>query len=246
MGVQFHVLEEFLAPHAGLFWATIKSEYPKCREEQPIIPQIEQPDAPGRLQDVQFSIAFKPTLPRLLFEHHTSEWVLQIQNDRFLHNWRQANRAYPRYEAVREKFAARWQGFTTFLKSEGINQPSVRQLEITYLNRIGPFDGRAAVEEVFPDFHWRNESRYLAKPSTTTISCTFDSEDRQARLRLTLRPAFDEDQQNVNLLYELTVRGIPDDGEHLRWFDRGREWIVNAFEDTTSEKWHEIWRKEHA
>jgi len=242
MGVQFHPLDSLLAPHLGLFWETVRNEYPECRENVPIIPQVEEISRPGAFREPGILLTQLPNLPRVFFESTDGEWLIQLQRDRFLHNWRTHSKTstYPRYPSVRDRFFAQWRNFTKFVQINGLGDINVTQLEITYLNHIGPWPEDADIGDVLPDFRWRTDKRLLAKPETCSISFAFAAKETGSRLRATVKPVQDHEKSRL-LRFELTVRGLPDDKNLENWFDSGRQWIVTAFADLTSKEWHKKW-----
>lgn len=241
MGVQFKQLQAMLAPHYGDFWNTVRAEYPLCTENPPIMPVVEDLSTPGEVKDSILGIVPKPPLPRVFFEHKSKEWVIQLQRDRFLHNWRVADGArYPRYPSVRAAFLAQWKNFLHFVETERLGPVEPTQVEITYLNHIAPWSDDLHLGDVLPDFSWRPGPRVLPLPEAFNFSCSFSSEDRTSRLRANVRPATLGSKKKV-LLFELTVRGTTEDGDLEQWFDRGRKWIVTSFVDMTSPKCHQEW-----
>ena len=242
MGVQFDSLEGLLAPHLGKFWALVQSDYPSCSENPPIIPQIEDFGSQGAVRQGQISFELRPDLPRVFFEDLSGQWLIQIQRDRFLHNWRVARNGaeYPRYPEVSTRFFKQWERFRGFVTESNLGTIRINQLEITYLNRIPLASSK--LSDAFPDFHWRDQKRFLSRPEAMNVSCSFKSEGTPKRLRATIKPAIQQDQHE--LLFELTVRGSLHAQElPIDWFAEGRAWIVKAFADLTSPEWHTKWKR---
>lgn len=242
MGVQFRPLG-LSVPYFGLFWQTVRSKYADVSENPPIVPQKEDFSRPGALEGIGLQVTQVPPLPRVFFAEGNGNWLIQLQRGRFLHNWRSVSveDLYPRYPAVREKFFAQWSNFRQFVSEhEELGSINVTQLEITYLNHIAPWPDDSELGELLPDFQWRKGDRLLGKPEACNISYAFTSDDKRTRLRATIRPGIHKEKGDI-LLFELTVRGAPKDDDLEAWFDEGRRWIVTAFADLTSEKWHEKW-----
>lgn len=84
-GILFQNLESFLTPHVGLLWEKFKLDYPYCQEVAPLAPAIEQF---GESLDVEFDLIDIPPLPRVWFLNENGSEIIQIQRDRFLHNWK--------------------------------------------------------------------------------------------------------------------------------------------------------------
>lgn len=241
MGVQFDPLGGLLVPHLGKFWTSIEGEYPRCSENPPLVAQKENFDQPGALQQ-SFTFGAIGDFPRIFFEDSTGNWLIQIQRDRFLHNWRDPkdDTEYPRFPKVRERFFAAWGSFGDFILDNNLGKISVNQLEITYLNRIPLAASR--IGEVFLDVQWRETSRFLPQPELMDLSCSFKIPDKFKRLRTSIKPTVYQDKPSM--LFELTVRGgLRADESLVEWFDEGRSWIVKAFADLTSAEWHAEWGK---
>ena len=56
---------------------------------------------------------------RRWFIHKSETRLLQVQNDRFIHNWRKVGPAdeYPHYETIRPIFLTEWTRFYGFLEA---------------------------------------------------------------------------------------------------------------------------------
>ena len=237
MGVQFDQLSRLMAPHLGEYWSRIRDEYATCSEQAPIVPQVEDLAARGGLRETRIELSSKPSLPRVFFTHRENNWLIQVQRDRFLHNWRATteNQTYPRFEATNSRFLQQWKTFESFVNTNELGPIKINQLEITYLNRIGPVEEGAGLGNVFPDCRWRTGERFLSQPETESLFLTFRKQNQSRRLRVTIKPAVDG-----SFVLDLTVRGPREEGLE-RWFAGSREWIVRAFADLTSAKWHERW-----
>src|SRR5689334_18752740 len=98
-GVTFKPLKSLLAPHLGLFWAMVRSDFPTCREVEPLMPVFETFDESPAVQD--FTL---PLLPRVWFVSKDQNGIIQIQRDRLLQNWRKVRLTdeYPRYTKVKD------------------------------------------------------------------------------------------------------------------------------------------------
>jgi uncharacterized protein (TIGR04255 family) len=238
MGVQFQALSALLSPHTGLFWETIRDQYPKCREVATLVEQKE--DFSGNVQAIGLNIAVEePQVPRLWFEDDNGEWLVQLQRDRFLHNWRlTSKRPYPRYKAVKPAFLVRWKQFLAFVRKHKLGTVVPNQYEITYLNHIGLEE--APLGDMFPDFRWNGDGKTIRAPDSTAISCVFTAPDRKRRLRTSIRPARHKERGSI-IVFELTVRGFDNEVSLGNWFDAGREWIVTAFDEMTSSDAHKQW-----
>jgi len=249
-GVLFQPMEGFLAPHLGLLWEKFKDEYPECRHVPLLAPVVERF---GESAKVQVQLSDVPPLPRIWFVHAQQNGIIQVQQDRFHHNWRKvrADDEYPRYGKVMSMFRAHWQTFVSFVEEQGIGTISPLQYEITYVNEVRRGEAWESIGQIggiFPDFSWRgDQGRFLKEPESVNFRLAFRLPRDAGRLHVAVRSAKRREDQADVLLLELTARGITEGTTPERmwdWYDMAHEWIVRSFADLTS---HEIqksvWRR---
>ena len=243
-GIQFEPMPNFQATTFGLFWQTIRDEYIQAQEMAPLPQVSEQFPAVAKIRQPRVEILDTPPLPRIFFVNKISSWLIQLQRDRFLHNWRKQEDKdiYPRYPAVVDKFWKAWEKFSKFCKDENLGEPIVNQLEITYINHIPFGDGWETLGDsgkVFPDVGWRSEERFLPFPESLSLALSFIIPESQGRLHVSLKHAIRVADSQPVLLCELTARGMSasKNSSAIRaWFDLGREWIVRGFADLVDKK----------
>ena len=248
-GVQFEPLQAMLAPHFGLFWQQLQAEYPVCREVAPLAQVVEQF---GKDAKVRFEFTDVPPLPRVWFLRQDETSLVQVQRDRFLHNWKkvQPTDEYPRYHTVIRQFADRLADFGRFVQDYHLDALKPVQYELTYVNHIPcgeEVSSLADIGRLFPDFAWRTrKGRFLLNPNGINWRTTIDLPDKKGRLHATIRSAMRSDGTNI-FLFELTARGFPGDqspDSMWAWFGLAHEWIVRGFTDLTSEEFHrDVWRR---
>jgi uncharacterized protein (TIGR04255 family) len=248
-GVQFKTLEKLRIPHFGLFWEGCKAEYPRCQEVAPLIPLVERF---GADEGEAVQLPGEVPLPRVWFLNSEETGIIQVQRDRFLHNWKKVKSTdkYPRYHTVIELFKRQLGLFEQFLAQYDLGEILPVQYEMTYVNHIRQGDGWENLSElsrVFRDYSWRNDERFLPGIEHINLRKSFELPERMARLYVSIRDGKLIEGQTPVILFELTVRGIP--GEHSReamwkWFDVAREWIVRGFTDLTSDAIQKnVWRR---
>lgn len=249
-GVLFKPIDTMLAPHLGILWEKFKPEYSRCQEVAPLEPVIEhfgeRPAAEIRFTDI-------PPLPRIWFVHADETGIIQVQRDRFLHNWRKKRpeQDYPRYHKVIEMFRKRLSRFQSFLLEEELGVLEPLQYEMTYVNHIPEGEGWTTLSEIgrlFPDFDWQaKKARYLPGFEGMNWRTGFVLPERSGRLHVTIRRVTRRSDGRPMLLFELTARGIGKDtapDAMWTWFDVAREWIVCAFTDLTSDEVQQaVWRR---
>lgn len=244
-GVQFETLELWNTTHFGQFAATIRDTYPTTQDHPPL--------APIRLGE---RTAFEPVLSplpplrRVFFIDPSGNFLIQLQPNRFLHNWRRTKDLdqYPRYDTAFDKFVSAWNGFAGFLSSVAIPPPRPDIWELTYINHImGSGDAR------FPRDVWDYLAFYEKSPSAVTpmpassmaMQFSWPLAEGRGTLVLDAKHGNRVDDQREVLVVELTVRGPASDepGSMNSWFDVAHHAIVNTFEKFTTAQAHNIWEK---
>lgn len=250
-GVQFEALPGFHATAFGLLWQRFRGDYPTC-EQKPPLSQVFERFGEAVEGETRVEVSNVLPLPRMFFVNQSPCWLLQVQADRFLHNWRmeQETDAYPRFSKVFEKFWSAWERFGEFCQEEKIGTPQVNQLEITYINHIVQGKGWGGIEtigQVFPDIGWRVQRSFLPPPESVAWKASFAMPGNVGRLHASVRPAIRRRDDIAVLLCELTVRGVPSSTGNSairEWFSLSREWIVRGFADLTHEQVQEkIWKR---
>lgn len=254
LSVQFQKLEQLAIPHFGLLWQRIRATYPDFQVHPPLNPAFERfgeqsADRP-QISIERLTIERLTTPPiRCWFIADEGRKLLQIQNDRFIHNWRKVkiDDEYPRYKTVRRTFEAEWENFCEFLNSENLGIPQPNQCEVTYVNHIECDDnsGRSiGPREMFPSWTSDTSDDFLPDPDTVRCTASYEIPNRQGRLHIEFKPAIRRSDSKRIILLTLTARGAPGSSkiaDVLAWFDLGREWIVRGFTAFTSNKMHNEW-----
>jgi uncharacterized protein (TIGR04255 family) len=252
LGVEFASLSKWSVPYFGLFWNTIRDEYPRFEVRPPLDQQEE------RFGDEKKTLAFQGLSIELLNQprvrcwfHETDERrMLQVQQDRFVHNWRKqgAPDVYPRYERIRSIFEREWQRFTQFVDDEGLGPISLTHCEVSYVNHLE--QGREwqtlqdlhRVLTICGDF----QRTHLPALEGVQMVASFAKDQENTRLRVTLQHAIRNRDLREILQLTLSARGRPtgaSSNDILAWMDSARAWVVQAFADVTTTDMHRIWKR---
>lgn len=238
-GVLFSELSSLLGAHIGLLWSKLRAEFDHAREVAPLAPAIEVFTEP---RAVQIQLSNVPPLARTWLLTPKENGIVQIQKDRFLHNWKKVdpNDEYPRYGRVIQMFRERLSLFERFLSEHDLGVIDPRQYEMTYVNHIPEADGWSGlvdVGRVFPDIAWRFAGeRFLPEAEQLNWRASFPMPEQTGRLHASVRSTTRGPDKGRILLLELTARGMPrgkSREEMWSWFDLAHEWIVRAFADLT-------------
>jgi uncharacterized protein (TIGR04255 family) len=145
LSLQFERLTALRAVHFGLFWEKVKDRFPKSEEQPPLLPVFERfPEPIPPSGQVLFETIQAPTLLRVWLINDVGTEIIQLQNGRFIKNWRKSGHhdVYPHYEPViKPAFERDLREFQLFLGEEKLGELKVTQCEVTYVNHIVSGDG---------------------------------------------------------------------------------------------------------
>lgn len=249
---QFAPIAGFNVPHFGLYWARIRSQYPRFEIQQPITNVTEQFDAaPRAARHVSLQLLELPEI-RCWYLEESGNRLIQVQRDRFVHNWRKVkgDETYPRYPAQRSSLEREWDRFCEFLRDEKLEAPKVNQCEVTYVNHIEYEKGwkhYGELDKVVATLGApKRKNRFLPDPERINMQVTYRLGDNAGRLYVAFLPVIRGRDGKEVLQMTLTARGAPASSakeDIFRWMDLGRKWVVRGFADFTTEEMHKVWGK---
>lgn len=135
LAIQFESLPQLRQAHLGLFWSEILDAYPNVRDQPPLESAVERFDDSG-LPMFQLEITDAPPLHRAWFISPDDTLLVQVQSDRFVHNWRRRGEPYPRFEPLYQTFSARLAQFEQVLARTNVPALAYNHVEVTYINWI--------------------------------------------------------------------------------------------------------------
>lgn len=257
LSLQFEPLTGLTAAHVGLLWGRFRHRLPIVEEQPPLQPVFERfgPPSPPR---IEVTVEQKPPVPRLWFLNEAGTELIQVQSDRFIHNWRKRQdlQPYPRYEPIRKDFRDEVETLGQFLKDEGLASVTVTQCEVTYINHIEPlgvWERHGQLETIVRGWSGLPTEGFLpeAEKGMVHLSFVIPSQDGKpiGRLHAAVQPAWKKSDNSPILTLNLTARGMPI-GEGIEgafaFFDLGREWIVRGFAELTTPEMHRVWERTDA
>lgn len=256
LGVQFDPLTLLTTTRIGLLWARFRDRYPVTEEQAPL-PSVMEEFGPKRTFNFGLEIHAMgtPPLPRCWFLNEASSDLIQVQQDRFVRNWRKRDTGneYPRYGQIREAFTSSLNEFITFLADEQLGTLVPNQCEITYIDHLpvgDGWDGFGQLQQVLSVWSGRYSVPFLPEPEDVMMRLRYVIPDAQGkpigRLHVTVEPGVRRADGVLVLILTVTARGRPEgagiDGV-LRFLDRGHEWAARGFVSLTTPHMHALWGK---
>jgi uncharacterized protein (TIGR04255 family) len=232
-GIEFNALEKFKAPYLGLFWHQLRDRFTTCEHAPPLGAFTLPKDDIG----IQF-----PPLPRVWLINELQNKLIQLQNDRFLFNWRRMtpDEPYPHYDEIIQEFRENLRLFQDFVQTESLGSISLIENELSYINHIPIGDGwnsLSEIGEIFPDLSWsQNEERFLPKPENWNWRTAFKLPNDRGQLLIRLHSASRKVDQAKLLILEVKAKGLIESNvgdSTWEWFNIAHEWIVRGFTDLT-------------
>ena len=241
-GVQFERLPGFQAPHFGLFWQTVRSDFPHF---QPAPPRLKGGEEPFALSEV-------PT--RCWFLSEDRRRLLQLQQGSFVFNWRRRDTddagAYPEFAHIYPEFVRHLTGLRKFAADEALGAIECRECELTYVNFL-PFEQLESFEypgDVMVDHTRMGGERFMPAPSNFNWTTHYDFPAANGELVvrcITARRTVGKKDELIR--FELSFVGKPDGHSQDDldiWFGRAHDHIIEAFSDLTDQTaQRDVWRK---
>jgi uncharacterized protein (TIGR04255 family) len=133
LGIQFYSI---LNPvHLGLYYERVKSRFPKIQMQPPILPVFETfgPNI-SPVPQLTFTHGMQP---RMWFLSDDDNFLIQLQSDRLLVNWRTGPQStpYPHFDQVQAVFTNALDELEALVQSEKMTM-AVNQCEVVYINPI--------------------------------------------------------------------------------------------------------------
>ena len=251
ISLQFPPIRGFNVPHFGLYWNRVRQDFDRFEIQQPITNLIETFGPPVKKRRPSIEMLELPEI-RCWILDHTGNRLVQVQRDRFVHNWRKVvgNETYPRYPILRESLLKEWTRFCEFLRDEGLAPPEVNQCEVTYVNNIEcnkGWNGYGELDKVIATLATPKANTFLPGPERVNMQAIYRLPDDAGRLYIAFVPMI-RGRDGVEVLQmTLTARGAPKSPsveDVFSWIDLGRKWVVRGFADFTTPEMHSVWEKQ--
>lgn len=241
-GISFEPLVRQKIPHFGLFWNAIRDDFPKCEHAPPLADS-----------DEEFQQANEIPLPRVWLINKSNNLLIQLQNNRFIYNWRRlkSDDSYPRFKEIYASFKQFLELYEQFVIENDLGNIKIRGCELSYVNHIKKgegWDDSGQAGNIMKDISWVSERDFLPTPELFETRLVFSLPNNYGSLTSFLRKAkLKRDHEQQIYILELSAKGLGDGSDISNidpWFDVSHEWIVKGFTDLTQEKiQNELWGK---
>lgn len=176
--------------------------------------------------------------------------MLQVQDSRFVLNWRKSNTAFPRYENLLPEFRSMLHAFESFCTEAGFGGPVYNLWEIAYVDQMQKgtiWDSARNLNRVFPALTSPPVSERHAPPSddeTVSADWRFSLADRRGRLYIQLRQTRLQPSNEEVIQLTTTARGPVNEVQSWeQGLDFGHEALKETFFSMTSSEAQEFWKK---
>jgi uncharacterized protein (TIGR04255 family) len=243
IGLQFAPLGNFSSAHAGRFWAErLDKDWTKASDAHRLEDAFERFGA--ELVWGHAGGMFVRTTPgdRVQIVDKNDERMLQIQDTRFIYNWRKRGRDYPSYDELLPKFRSHFSDFHAFASEHKLGELKVNQWEVTYISHLPrgelwqtPNDWPSIVPSLhlLPHTQWND-----LEPEDLGAEWHLVIPDRRGRLHVGLRhgKVLNGDGPEV-MVFNMTARGPVNVDQGMDWaegLDLGHSAIVTSFASMVS------------
>lgn len=240
IAVFFARLESFTVIDYGMFLEKIRDRYPKIEERTPL------------LTGSASELLTLPPYPRLIFKDESESFLMQLQPDVFISNWRKQKSIdqYPHFGEAQGRFWTGWKLLQEMAEERSLGKIQPSRFEVTYLNQLVPDQGVSAIRamsELVPlvDLSFLNAGKILPAPKTANLVLQFPMDAKDATLTATLQQGNRTEDNREVLQLELTARMFASgsEGELENFLDEAHRWIVQGFTDLTSATAHKKWER---
>ena len=225
--------------HVGLLWEKIRYDFPTVQQQPPLPPR------PGTDPNI-LGTEFFP-MPRYWFVGRDDTYVIQIQKDAFIFNWRRrGSSVYPGFDSnIKPTFDKYYNLFAEFVGTE-MNQPnlSIELCELTYINSIDLCDLWLSLEDtpnVIPSFSLP-KPRADANPLFFNCGYVYDvGSDTTLNLGFRTVP-LPGAPETTKLVVEIKLMGRTQEKTKPaadRWFQMSHDRVNNCFVNITSREMQE-------
>jgi uncharacterized protein (TIGR04255 family) len=244
-GVRFGGIQ-WIDIHFGLFYAELNRRFGQTRRRPLIHPSLFDPTVSA---EPQLTLVTEPDLPLLWYESDDSPFLLQVQADAFLVNWRRQSGkfVYPHFrtrheggEGIWDRFVAEWGRFRAFCGEQQIGTPETLACHLAYINHLVQGETWNDPVDLVHWFQFLAGLKSFESLASLNFSVRYQVEGLS--LRINVRPAVRISDQKKLFIIEYVISGkLPAETTLETWFDKAHEVIVQRIVAQTTEEAHQQW-----
>jgi uncharacterized protein (TIGR04255 family) len=230
--IEFTEIQEFSSIHFGLFWETIKDEFPRSADREPTYES----------EDITL-----PPLRRVAFIDNNNERMIQVQNNSFVYNCQIIN-SPSNFETYFQRFAQRWLFFKNWCNEQFGESPNPLQYQFDCINVVEINHQWKDFKKSSSTFNFLNENWLKDSIDLTSFKFQFiyDMPDNLGIVKIIIDEFFqdlekesnpdDEENQNV-VIFQFNAMSNElenDNQENLsEWYQSACNCIVKYFSELT-------------
>jgi uncharacterized protein (TIGR04255 family) len=255
LSVQFSSLPGYTSAHAGWFWKDYVQKL--STEAWPTIsqaPRIEDHFERFGAEDVWTPFSLKvfpaPQTARIQLLRADGERMIQVQDTRFILNWRKQSAAYPSYDALLPEFARMLSAFEAFTVEAGMKTPEYNQWELAYVNQLKKGELWNSVRDwtkVFPAFAMpplELKNAPISNDETMSADWRFSLAGERGRMYVSLRHVKVPPNQEEMMQVTMTARGgVNQVNSWESGFTLGHAALNEAFTQLSSVEAQQRWKR---
>jgi uncharacterized protein (TIGR04255 family) len=255
IGVQFAPLLDFTSGHAGWFWKEyLEQGWPKAVDAIALPDAFEQFGEQQAFGLGQIGFVLRQAKPpdRLQIINENDDRVVQVQNNRFLYNWRKRNQVYPRHRQARAEFSRYYGLFQDFAARKGLGILAPNQWELIYVNHIPRgelWQSPGEWNRVLPGLLRAPAASPGVRLETSSGEWHYEIQPARGRVHLSVQHVKTEGGAGAEVLaFQLLARGKV--SEEPGWsldegLGRGHDEISRLFIELTSPEAQQAWGRRH-
>ena len=257
LSVQFAPLAQYTGAHAGWFWKEYLDKLGEPSKEWSQV--VEAPKLPDQFERfgaedvwVPPSVKLFPGMqsPRTLIIRSDGERMIQIQDSRFILNWKKQSDDYPSYDALVPEFRTLLHTFESFAAEGHLGELAYNQWEVVYVDQFKKGEMWESARDwgkIFPGLSMPPVSiNQVPRTNDETMSADwrFSLAGQLGRLYISLKqvriPPSNDEVLNITFVARGPVTASQSWEQGL---DNGHDAITAMFLSITSAQAQESWKK---
>lgn len=204
--------------------------------------KIQHPLPPAGLQPTGLALVTEAELPRVWYEFEEKPFLVQIQKDRFILNWRKVtnlNNVYPLFKEFYGRFETEWNNFSSFCSAQDVGNPKVNRIELTYINHLVKGQHWNTLAELSQHFR----SLAFVKDYSELSAFSFSAKYLSSGIPIlqSYKPAKTATGEDLYIVELKTMPQVSAPGEMQAAMKKSNAILVEEFVRITSELAHKNW-----